>query len=101
MRRGSPASAPTASQPRGVALGADGTAFVAGASTVEAFRANQKVHEVAPPFVPSSVATSGALVVVGGEVRRLAPANDFERDMLMVRGTRTRSCMCTSGTGKR
>lgn len=62
-----PASASTAGQPRGVALGPDGSAFVVGIGGIEVFRDNQRVHALSPSFAPSSVDVSQDVVVVGGE----------------------------------
>jgi WD repeat-containing protein 1 (actin-interacting protein 1) len=50
-----------------VAFSADGLAFVAGISSIEVFKSSQKIHEVKPPFTPSSIAVGGNLVAVGGE----------------------------------
>jgi hypothetical protein len=73
-RRGSPAVAPTASQPRGVAFSPDGSAaFVAGVGSIEVFKASQRVHETKPKFAPSSIAATESLVAIGGEVRARPP----------------------------
>lgn len=55
-------------QPRGVALGGDSTAFVAGAGAVEAFRDSQRVAALQPAYTTSAVAAAGSVVAVGGEV---------------------------------
>ncbi|EMD35482.1 hypothetical protein CERSUDRAFT_116228 [Gelatoporia subvermispora B] len=65
-----PASCPTAHQPRAIAVGNDGTVFVVEADdTVEVFQHNQKVFEMKemPGVVPSVIAAHGNLVAIGGE----------------------------------
>ncbi|KAH9951566.1 WD40 repeat-like protein [Amylocystis lapponica] len=66
-----PASYPTTSQPRSVAVAGDNTVFVAETGNVEAVRANQKVAELAPKFQPSAVAVTGTVVAVGGEDQKV------------------------------
>jgi len=46
----------------------DDTAFVAGTSSVEAIRDNQRVFELKSSYVPSAVSAGGNVVAVGGEV---------------------------------
>jgi hypothetical protein len=58
----------TASQPKSVAAGPDGTCHVAGVQTVEVFKSGQKVHEMKPAFIPCSIAAEGHQVAVGAEV---------------------------------
>ena len=67
---GSPASVSTTSQPKSLAVGEDNSVFVAEIGRVEVVRDNQKITSSAFSFNPSSVATYGGLVGVGGEVRR-------------------------------
>ncbi|KAF9443022.1 WD40 repeat-like protein [Macrolepiota fuliginosa MF-IS2] len=62
-----PAVAPTAAQPKSVAVASDSTVFVAEIGTVEAFRSNQKVLDLKASYAPSAVAASGKTVVVGAE----------------------------------
>ncbi|KAL6306374.1 WD40 repeat-like protein [Sparassis latifolia] len=66
-----PASSPTASQPKSVAVAGDSTVFVAETSSVEAIRSNQKVFELQAKFPPSSVAASGSVIAVGGEDQKV------------------------------
>ena len=61
----------TASQPKSVAVGEDGTVFVAEISHLEAIRDNQKVFDLKVSYTPNSVATIKRLVAFGGEVRIL------------------------------
>lgn len=63
-----PAFASTASQPKGVAVSLDGTAFVAEVSSVEAFKSNQRVAEISTKYAPHSIAVSKTTVAVGGDV---------------------------------
>ncbi|CAK5280612.1 unnamed protein product [Mycena citricolor] len=65
------ASIGTASQPKAIAVAADGTVFVAEAGGVEAVRDNQKVTHLATKFVPSAVGTSASVVAVGGEDQKV------------------------------
>lgn len=62
------ASSSTASQPKSIALSGDGAVFIAEANDVEVFKSNQKLFDLKPKFSPSSVAASGSLIAVGGEV---------------------------------
>ncbi|KAF9477791.1 WD40 repeat-like protein [Pholiota conissans] len=62
-----PASAPTAAQPKDVAVASDGTVFIAEIGVVEAFRSTQKVFDQKPSYSPSAVAASGSLIAIGGE----------------------------------
>ncbi|KDR80239.1 hypothetical protein GALMADRAFT_242541 [Galerina marginata CBS 339.88] len=66
-----PASAPTSSQPKAIAIAEDSTVFVAEIGAVEAFRSNQKVFEQKSSFQPSAIAASGTLVAIGGEDRKV------------------------------
>jgi len=62
------ASCPTASQPKSIAVSHDDTVFIAEVKNVEVIRSNQKVHAVETSvYTPSSIATDGKLVAVGGE----------------------------------
>lgn len=61
-------------QPTSLASTADGTVFIVytektGKTTVQAVRHNQAVYTLQPTYKAVSVATSGTVVVVGGEVR--------------------------------
>ncbi|OAX35074.1 WD40 repeat-like protein [Rhizopogon vinicolor AM-OR11-026] len=66
-----PASTPLLSQPKSVAVTSDETFFVAGISSVEAIRNNQRVFELKPSFAPSAVGAGGNVVAVGGEDKRV------------------------------
>lgn len=65
-----PASLSTASQPKSIAVGREGTVFVAEISGVEAIRDNQKISELKSSYAPSAVATSKSFVAIG-EVCRI------------------------------
>lgn len=61
-------------QPISLASTADGTLFVlyaekTGKTTIQAVRRNQTVYTLRPTYKAVSVAASGTVVVVGGEVR--------------------------------
>ena len=62
----------TASQPKSVAVGEDGTVFVAEINHLEAMRDNQKVFDLKVSYAPNSVAAVQRLVAFGGEVRILS-----------------------------
>ncbi|KAF8221062.1 WD40 repeat-like protein [Tricholoma matsutake] len=62
-----PASAPTASQPKSLAIAGDSTVFVAEVNTVEAFRSNQQLFQQTPKSGPTAIAASGSTVAIGGE----------------------------------
>lgn len=69
-----PATLSLGGQPTSLASTADGTLFVVqaektGKTTVQAVRHNQTVYTLQPTYKAVSVATSGNVVVVGGEVR--------------------------------
>lgn len=66
-----PASIPSLSQPKSVAVASDETVFVAGTTSVEAIRHNQRVFELKPPYVPNVVGAGGTVVAVGGEDKRV------------------------------
>jgi hypothetical protein len=53
------------SQPKSVAVTGDDTVFVVEQSGIEAFRSNQKVHEVNTSYTPGAISASGTLVAVG------------------------------------
>jgi hypothetical protein len=56
------------SQPKSVAVASDETVFVAGITSVEAIRNNQRLFELKPSYAPSVVGAGGLVVAVGGEV---------------------------------
>ncbi|EGO03741.1 hypothetical protein SERLA73DRAFT_175361 [Serpula lacrymans var. lacrymans S7.3] len=62
-----PASSATLAQPKTLAIAHDRTIFVAETNTVEAVRDNQRIFDLKPAYVPSSVAAGGSIVAVGGE----------------------------------
>lgn len=69
-----PATLALGGQPKALASAEDGTLFVVqaektGKTTVQAVRHNQTVHTLQPTYRAVSVAASGNVVVVGGEVR--------------------------------
>ncbi|KAG1745275.1 WD40-repeat-containing domain protein [Suillus lakei] len=66
-----PASIPSLSQPKSVAVTSDETVFVAGVTSVEAIRNNQRVFELKPSYAPSVVGAGGNVVAVGGEDKRV------------------------------
>lgn len=66
-----PASISSLSQPKSVAVTSDETVFVAGVTSVEAIRNNQRVFELKPPYAPSVVGAGGVVVAVGGEDKRV------------------------------
>jgi WD40 repeat protein len=66
-----PASIPSLSQPKSVAVTSDETVFVAGIASVEAIRHNQRVFELKPPYAPNVVGAGGIVVAVGGEDKRV------------------------------
>lgn len=43
----------------------DDTVFVSEQNSIEAFRSNQKVHEMKTSYTPGAISTSGTLVAVG------------------------------------
>lgn len=63
------ASISTASQPKSISVGEDGTVFVAEINGLEAIRDNQKVFELKLSYSPNAVAAGKGIVAVGGEVR--------------------------------
>ena len=68
-----PATLSLGGQPKSLASTADGTVFVVqaektGKTTVQAVRHNQTVYTLQPTYKAISVAASGNVVVVGGEV---------------------------------
>ncbi|KAJ7064698.1 WD40-repeat-containing domain protein [Mycena amicta] len=65
------ASIGTASQPKMLAAGPDGTAFVAEAGAVEAIRDNQKVAHLPTTFAASAVGVGKNIVAVGGEDQKV------------------------------
>lgn len=65
-----PASSKTASQPKSVAIGEDGTVFIAEINNIEAIRDNQKVFDLKVSYTPNSVAAIKGLVAFGGEVSK-------------------------------
>lgn len=66
-----PASVSVSAQPKGIAVAADSSVFVAEIGRLEVVRFNQKVTGLACSFNPSSVATSKRLVAVGGEDQKV------------------------------
>ncbi|KAH8832504.1 WD40-repeat-containing domain protein [Flagelloscypha sp. PMI_526] len=62
-----PAMTSTSTQPKGVAVGSDGTSFVVEVSSIEVFKSNQKVTELATKYSPLSVSVSGSTVAIGGD----------------------------------
>lgn len=66
-----PASIPSLSQPKSVAVASDETVFVAGITSVEAIRNNQRLFELKPSYAPSVVGAGGLVVAVGGEDKRV------------------------------
>ena len=63
-----------AGQPKALATAADGTLFIVhvektGRTNVQAVRDNQAIYTLQPTYKAISVAASGSVVVVGGEVR--------------------------------
>lgn len=68
------------SQPRGLALSGEGTAFVSEINAIEAFRSNQRVAHVPLKYEADGIATTGEIVAVGGNVcpisRRSSGPND-------------------------
>ena len=67
----SPASLSTKSQPKSIAVGEDGSVFLAEINGLEVVRDNQKTFELSTSFTPSAIDVRGSLVVVGGEVSYL------------------------------
>ncbi|KAF7325637.1 WD40 repeat-like protein [Mycena kentingensis (nom. inval.)] len=65
------ASIGTAAQPKMIAAAPDGTAFVVEASSVEAFRGNQKVATLTTKFDASAVGAASGVVAVGGEDQKV------------------------------
>lgn len=63
-----PAVAPTAAQPKSIAVAGDSTVFVAEIGTIEAFRSNQKVFDLKPKYAPSAIAACDTIVAIGAEV---------------------------------
>lgn len=63
-----PASLSTKSQPKSIAVGGDGSVFLAEINGLEVVRDNQKTFELSTSFTPSAVHAHGSLVAVGGEV---------------------------------
>lgn len=63
-----PASLSTKSQPRSIAVGGDGSVFLAEINGLEVVRDNQKSFELSTSFTPSAIDAHGSLVAVGGEV---------------------------------
>ncbi|KAF7318847.1 WD-REPEATS-REGION domain-containing protein [Mycena chlorophos] len=61
----------TSAQPKHLAAGEDGTAFVVEASGVEAVRDNQKVATLKTTFAASAVGVSKSIVAVGGEDQKV------------------------------
>ncbi|KAG1760649.1 WD40-repeat-containing domain protein [Suillus occidentalis] len=66
-----PASIPSLSQPKSVAVTSDETVFVAGITSIEAIRNNQRLFELKPSYAPSVVGAGGLVVAVGGEDKRV------------------------------
>lgn len=64
----SAAQAKLASQPKSAALSSEGTVFVAEGTTIEAFRSNQRVAELAVKYEAHGIASAGSVVAVGGDV---------------------------------
>jgi len=64
----SQASLSTKSQPKSIAVGEDGSVFLAEINGLEVVRDNQKTFELPTSFTPSAIDVHGSLVVVGGEV---------------------------------
>ncbi|KAF8186885.1 WD40 repeat-like protein [Mycena galopus ATCC 62051] len=67
----SAASIATAAQPKAIAAAADGTVFVVEGGGIEAIRNNQKVAHIETKYASSAVSTTGALVAVGGEDKKV------------------------------
>ena len=85
----------TASQPKSIAIAADSTVFVAEVNSVEAIRSNQKVFDLQPKFSPTTVAASGPVVAIGGDVSTGRPAcRDGVAD---IRIHRIRRSVCMIG----
>ena len=63
-----PASLSTKSQPKSIAVGGDGSVFLAEIDGLEVVRDNQKTFELSTSFGPSAIDVYGSLVAVGGEV---------------------------------
>ena len=63
-----PASLSTKSQPKSIAVGEDGSVFLAEINGLEVVRDNQKTFELSTSFTPSAIDAHGSLVAVGGEV---------------------------------
>jgi WD40 repeat protein len=66
-----PASLSTKSQPKSIAVGGDGSVFLAEINGLEVVRDNQKTFELSTSFTPSAIDAHGSLVAVGGEVGSL------------------------------
>jgi len=62
-----PASLSTKSQPKSIAVGGDGSVFLAEINGLEVVRDNQKTFELSTSFGPSTIDVHGSLVAVGGE----------------------------------
>lgn len=62
------ASVKLQAQPRGLALGSEGTAFVSEINAIEAFRQNQRVAHLELSYEADGIATTGEIVAVGGNV---------------------------------
>jgi len=58
-------------QPRGLALGSEGTAFVSEISAIEAFRSNQRVAHLPLEYEADGIATTGEKVAVGGNDNKI------------------------------
>ena len=63
-----PASLSTKSQPKSIAVGGDGSVFLAEINGLEVVRDNQKTFEFPTSFTPSAIDVYGSLVAIGGEV---------------------------------
>ncbi|KAJ8454420.1 hypothetical protein ONZ45_g19315 [Pleurotus djamor] len=61
------AASATESQPRAIAVAGDSTVFVAEINGIEAFRSNQRVHDLKTKYSPHSIAATGSIVAVGGD----------------------------------
>ena len=63
-----PASLQTSSQPKSIAVGGDGSVFLAENDGLEVIRDNQKAFKLSTSFTPSAIDVHDSLVAAGGEV---------------------------------
>lgn len=77
-----------------MAVTPDETVFIAGISSVEAIRDNQRVFELKPSYAPTAIGAGGNVVAVGGEVSICI----LRISLINSSFLRTNACMSTLGT---